>query len=171
MRDLIEFIHNGGGVRRFHTVRTLTDNTVAEHSFGVAWFAWLLTEGTARPKLLMACLAHDLAEQLVGDVPSPAKRALGVGNDLDELENKILEGQGLSFSLTPEEQRTLKLADCFDGMMFCLRERKMGSTLTNDAFFAYAGYVAAMKPSGVEAKILDTINELHRKAEGTDVRG
>lgn len=162
----LRFIQNGGSVRRFHTVRTIEPNTVAEHSFGVAWLVWVLTDGQARSRLLMACLAHDLAEQEVGDVPAPAKRALGIGVDINELEERILATNGLNYTLTTEEQRTLKLADCLDGMLYCTQERKQGNKFVDDVFDRYRSYVESMVPQGVEREVFNaviTMNEEARK--------
>ena len=162
----LRFVQNGGSVRRFHTVRTIEPNTVAEHSFGVAWLVWILTEGQARARLLMASLAHDLAEQEVGDVPAPAKRALGIGPDINELEDRILAANGVAFVLTPEEQRTMKLADCLDGMLYCAQERKQGNKFVDEAFEKYHSYVTSMNPQGVEREVFDaviTMNEEARK--------
>lgn len=160
MKKMVEFISNGGDVRRFHTVNTIGTNTVAEHSFGVVWIIWLLTGGQCRPKLLMAGAAHDLAEQVVGDVPSPAKRALGIGQDIDELETKILADHGTAFVLTPEEARTLKLADCLDGLLFCAKERSQGNRRIDGVADKYAEYIAEMNPCGVERDVFDAVKSI-----------
>lgn len=125
-----KFIFDGGASTRYHTVDMHYRQTIADHSFGVAWFCELITEGRAPKELIMAALTHDLAEHIVGDIPSPAKRSLGVGKMWDDFETKHLDEAGIAgyaWSLHPEEQVILKLADMLDGMMFCLRERKMGN--------------------------------------------
>lgn len=160
----LRFIQDGGNVRRFHTVPTIAIDTDARHSFGAAWLVWILTGGKARSRLLMGALAHDLAEQTVGDVPAPAKRALGIGIELNELEDRILLDAGFSFSLTPEEQRTLKIADNLDGMMFCVQERRMGNRHLDIVFDRYAEYTESMKPEGVEADLLRAVHTLMEEA-------
>lgn len=164
MKAMVEFIARGGSVRRFHTVRTISPNTVAEHSFGVVWFLWLLTGGQCRAKLLMAGASHDLAEQTVGDVPSPAKRALGIGHDLDELETRILADHGVAFTLTPEEARTLKLADCLDGLLYCAQERKQGNRWVDEIADKYAEYLTEMNPQGVEREAFDAVKTILEEA-------
>ncbi len=50
--------------------------SVADHSFGVAFIALLLAETAAPPvdkaKVLTIALLHDLPESVIGDVPTPA---------------------------------------------------------------------------------------------------
>jgi len=59
--------------------RGLTDvESVADHSFGVAFVALILAELVDEPidraKLLSIALLHDLPESLITDIPSPALR-------------------------------------------------------------------------------------------------
>lgn len=54
--------------------------SVAEHTFGVAILALLVAgqhPGLDRAKLLTLALLHDLAEALLGDLPTSARRLLG----------------------------------------------------------------------------------------------
>jgi 5'-deoxynucleotidase YfbR-like HD superfamily hydrolase len=141
----IEFVYEGGLVKRFHTMDTLKENSVAQHSFGVAWLCYLAREGKPSLELIMAALAHDLAEQAVGDIPSPAKRDLHVGSRLEELEARIRDNNGLPDLLSDEEQRTLKLADCLDGMMFCLHELRRGNKNVCIVFDRYRSYIEELQ--------------------------
>lgn len=145
--------------KRFHTMRTITENTVAEHGWGVACLVWELTRGQCSATLLAAALHHDLGEHIVGDVPAPAKRELGIGERLNALEDRILRHQGCvnTADLTALEARTLKLADCYDGMLFCVRERGLGNRTLNDVFTKYHSYVSALNPEGAELEILTAI--------------
>jgi 5'-deoxynucleotidase YfbR-like HD superfamily hydrolase len=93
----------------------------------------------------MAALAHDLAEHVVGDVPAPAKRSLGIGKLYEAAEQRCLDDAGIghySNNLSPWEYDILKLADCFEGMIFCLRERKFGNRNVDVIFGRYTSYVA-----------------------------
>lgn len=67
MRNRILFTMRGGEVVRYHTLMTIQRETVSSHSFGVAWFVYFL-QPEARAQVLMAALAHDLAEHMVGDL-------------------------------------------------------------------------------------------------------
>ena len=125
-----KFIFDGGQSKRYHTALVLKEQNIAEHSFGVAWFCELLTQGQARKELIMAALAHDLAEHMVGDIPSPVKRQLGVSEQFHRFEHGHLRTAGLGTyedELYQGEQATLKLADMMDGMMYCIRERRLGN--------------------------------------------
>jgi len=171
------FIFNGGYSTRYHTAEVHFRQTIADHSFGVAWLCELLTEGTASKDLIMAALAHDLAEHMVGDIPSPAKRALGVGAQFDEYELAHLKANGLSnyaASLMPAELDVLKYADMIEGMHFCLRERRLGNVNVDVIFGRFLSYVHQLvlsrNPTGeVELRVQSICGELvteYRKLEG-----
>ena len=122
------FTRDGGSVKRMHTVRTIHAQTVAEHSFGVAWLVWALADGKPSANLLMAALAHDVPEVEVGDLPSPTKRALNSGA-LQILEDKAMENNFLPLfnELTQQEQTILRLADMFELAFFCVDEHNLGN--------------------------------------------
>src|SRR6267378_8094848 len=63
----VNFIESGGYTQRMHCIPTIHPQSVAAHSFGVAWWCWLLTAGNPSANLLLAALAHDLPEHEVGD--------------------------------------------------------------------------------------------------------
>jgi len=136
LTEQIKFISRGSMVRRFHQHPQLVQDTDGRHSHGVAMLCYLLSLGEPSVALLMAALAHDLGEQVAGDVPAPTKRkmrAVEGGLDLDEYEREVLSNYDLDFGflLSAAEQRTLKLADALDGILHCARERAMGNrTLT-----------------------------------------
>jgi 5'-deoxynucleotidase YfbR-like HD superfamily hydrolase len=127
--DRIKFIHDGRDITRFHQLLGHVHRTQnnADHQWGVVMLAYLLADGAPSVNLLMAAATHDLAEQAVGDIPAPTKRALGLTNELDTMEGAVLTRYGLSFPLTDAEQQVLKLADSLDGMLYCCREASMGN--------------------------------------------
>lgn len=139
----LAFVFNGGKTKRYHTEDTLTSQTVADHSFGVAMLIELMAPG-CRKELLLAGLTHDLAEHLVGDVAAPVKRAnIELRAILQEAENGLLNDTGLNYEadLTQAEMYVLKAADYIDGMMFCIRERRMGSKVVVHIYNNYKRYV------------------------------
>lgn len=136
----LNFIYNGGKTKRFHTADTLTSQTVGEHSFGVAWLCHLIYPKASK-NLILAALAHDLAEHVVGDVSSPFKKAYpGVASALNELEISLLDEFELKFQLAEEEKLILKLADLIDGMMWAVRERRMGSLVAVEIYNNFRKY-------------------------------
>lgn len=137
MREVLQFISEGGSVVRYHTRPGIKPDTDAHHSHGVAMLCELLSGGGTKPQtganasanLLMAALSHDLAEQKPGDMSAPAKRLLRIGTYLHEVEQATLSEFGLDYEqfLTEREKLILSLADCFDGMMYCCRELTLGN--------------------------------------------
>lgn len=132
MLDRIRFVYEGGKTKRFHTSDTLTVQTVADHSFGVAMMVLLIAPRCTR-QLLLAALTHDLAEHQVGDMAAPVKRAYpDLKEKLQSMEDQLLYKHQLHFEGTLDEKElaVLKAADYLDGMMYCVRERRMGGQCT-----------------------------------------
>lgn len=157
MRNRIEFFLDGAETERYHTIRTLQRETVGHHSHGVAMFVILLGGGEG---VLRAALYHDLAEHILGDIPSPAKKKYGIGEQVNELEEQILKGVGFSAELTGDDKRKLKFADIFQGMSFCTREVKMGNAKLASVFYRYKTYAEELMPCGVEREIYDALLEI-----------
>ena len=152
MREVLQFVSAGTEVARYHTVRTLQAETVGHHSHGVALLC-LLLRPDATPALLKAALVHDLAEHQLGDLPSPAKKKYGIGEQVNALEAELLRGVGLDVALTGDEQRTLKIADILQGMMFCRREIDLGNNKMRVIFERYCSYAEDMMLVGRESVI------------------
>lgn len=158
MRKKIEFIVAGSETTRYHTVRTLQTETVGHHSHGVAMYCVLLG-GT--PNTVVAALTHDLAEHQLGDIPAPAKRQYGIGATVNELEERLLLDVGLRGEmLTKAELRTLKLADIFQGMTFCIREMQLGNKSMDIIYRRYASYAEDHVLVGKERELFDTLQEM-----------
>jgi 5'-deoxynucleotidase YfbR-like HD superfamily hydrolase len=127
LRSQLEFVFRGAAVKRWHVESTLQIQTDGAHSFGVAWFCYLLAGGKPSVNLLMAALSHDLAEQVVGDVPGRTKRQLLIGNKLEALENEHLSQHGMLFFLTEKEHEILHWADTMEAFMFTISEARLGN--------------------------------------------
>lgn len=158
----LQFIFDGGTSKRYHTVDTLRIQDIAAHSFGVAWLCELLTEEGASKNLIMAALAHDLAEHQCGDIPSPVKRRMGVGHLFHAEETKLLHDNQIAYEilLTPEEKLILKQADMIEGMLFCLRERQLGNTKIEEVYGRFSKYAMEDGPvAGTAMNILLEIND------------
>lgn len=156
--EQIEFVRNAGETRRFHTWPMLREQNVAAHSWHVTMILWLLygqCEPGIRMPLMMAGLTHDAPEWLVGDLPAPAKRSMDERIEIKgidtfrsawgRMEQDILSEHSLNFEdmLTPEELRMLKLADCMEGALYCIRERAMGNTLIAEPYRNFFSYIEA----------------------------
>lgn len=140
MKESLLFIIKGAEVTRYHTVKTLTEETVAHHSQMVALICWLIKPECSR-ELLVAALVHDLAEHVLGDIPAPSKREFGIGESVSALEDKLLDAAGLGVQLTSEEKHTLKFADNLQGLIKCGREIQMGNRQFQIVFDRYKSYL------------------------------
>jgi 5'-deoxynucleotidase YfbR-like HD superfamily hydrolase len=160
MKDTIQFIATGAEVIRYHTVFTFNNETVGHHSHGVAMMV-LMMKPDASASLLKAALYHDLAEQVVGDIPSPTKRQSGLGKHLDKLELAIIEDAGIENpKLTDEEARVLKLADIAQGALFCAREIQLGNKRLIPVFTRYIIYASEKGLEGREEHLFNAIREI-----------
>ena len=125
---------DGGETQRFHTCTLLRPDTVGQHSFGVACVIMHLWP-RAPGRMLRAALKHDMAEAYTGDLPSPAKRGLGIGEAFAAYEEQYLTSVGvLPETLVEWEDWLLKMADILDGLRVCVRERSMGNRLIEHAY-------------------------------------
>ena len=160
MKDTLNFIIAGTEVTRYHTVTTLVKETVGHHSHGVAMLARLLNPLAAR-QVVMAALFHDLAEHQTGDIPSPAKRQFGIGDKVDELEHRLMRAAGIVMpELSPDDARTLKLADLAQGALFCVREISLGNSRMRTVLDRYLAYAQEMILVGRERELFNIIKEI-----------
>lgn len=157
MKDTINFITEGADVKRYHTVRTLAEETVGHHSHGVAMFCLLLKPEASR-SLIMAALFHDLAEHKTGDIPSPAKREFDLGNKLAVLESMLMENVGIIMpNLSCEDSRVLKLADSLQGLHFSLRDAFLGNVKMYTVADRYISYINELKPTPSELEVFESV--------------
>ena len=127
--------------------------------------------------LIMAALTHDLAEQLASDVSAPAKRLLGIREQLHDLESDELADYDLNYEqhLTADEAVILKLADCFDGMLYCCRELALGNRnvmLIWRRFAEYATTITAGPSLPIEVSLrasvmFESIKEIYHETIST----
>ena len=167
----VEYALNGGMVKRFHSELTLTENTVGQHSFGVAWLAHFLSThlGTVeRYTLLLAALGHDLPEQEFGDVPAPAKREMGIRDLWNDHERDLQHQMGFGYedTLSDEGRRVLKLADVFDGAFYCCKERALGNRTIVGCFKNFMNYAAEIlnRDNQPETRMFEFANEVWERA-------
>lgn len=160
MRQTLEFIIAGTEVKRYHTVTTLINETVGHHSHGVAMLTLMIDPAASR-ELLLAALMHDLAEHQVGDIPSPAKREYGIGEQVSELEDRLMRAAGLVIpELSAADARTLKLADIAQGALFCAREVSLGNYRMRTVFNRYMSYAEGMMLVGRERELFKIIEDI-----------
>ena len=140
----LNLILKGGHVVRFHTKPTLKEETVAEHSYLVAWLLTLVMPTTPRAEHLLAALAHDLPEYVLGDLPSPAKKALGLSALYRKEEAILFEAAGMpdyEGMLTPQEAEVLKFCDNLAGYLKCRYEMQLGNRTLSAVVVNYRAYI------------------------------
>lgn len=124
----LESVLDAGLVKRYHTEDMNRQESVAEHSFGVAQIAIHLCGGAITAGLLKACLWHDAPELVTGDLPAPIKwKHPIITTALDAIEEEFMDENNLNIFLTTHEKRILKWADGLHLMWYCLKERKRGN--------------------------------------------
>lgn len=157
------YLLNGGATRRFHTITTIKDVTVAAHQYTVAWLCYVLTKEPAL-NLIMAALVHDTAEQVVGDVPSPTKKMLGSDVMFLRTEVKLLQDNCAEFLLTREEEHVLSIADKLAGMLECVQERALGNRNVELSFGRWAAYINNMTLTVNELAVYAVVQRLWKEA-------
>lgn len=164
--EALGFIRQGGQVRRFHNVQTTRMESVAEHSFNVAWLCYLLAERKPSPELIMAALAHDLPEGTLGDLPAPTKKLIGA--PLKKLEEQLLDKFGLNVKLDESDRNLLKQADIIDGMMFCLKERSLGNCTGDivNVYMTYRSYLSGVDKVPMSWLLMKYIHQLWEAIDG-----
>jgi 5'-deoxynucleotidase YfbR-like HD superfamily hydrolase len=158
MKETLNFIIRGAEVTRYHTVKTLVDETVGHHSQMVALLCWLVDPNCSR-NLLVAALAHDLAEHVLGDIPAPSKREFGIGESVNALEDRLLKNAGLGVQLDEHEKRLMKFADNLQGLIKCGREVQMGNRRLREVFDRYRSYLEANVMIGREKNLFNLVLE------------
>jgi 5'-deoxynucleotidase YfbR-like HD superfamily hydrolase len=164
LKETLNFIIRGAEVTRYHTVKTLVDETVGHHSHMVAMLCWVVYPNCSRD-LLVAALAHDLAEHVVGDCPAPAKRELGIGESVNALEERLLKSAGLDVRLDDYEKHLLKFADNLQGLIKCGREIEMGNKRLQSVFDRYRSYLEANVMIGREKELFNLVLEYFNESK------
>lgn len=122
----------GGAVKRCHTMMVHGEYNVAAHSFGVAQLIIAFEGGHPSLDLLKATLFHDLAEQVVGDVPAPVK--WDYGDRYAQVEVDFNLANNLAMPLKPQEVALLRWADMFEFMLWCTEQYRMGNSHARGLF-------------------------------------
>ncbi len=125
---LLRALDAAQNVARWHTVRTLGRQNLAEHSYEVA----LICARVGAPAfLIQRALEHDLGEEATGDVPAPFKRgAPQAGTLIDRAEEQYATGTLgclIADSNVPADMWLLKFADIVSGLRFALDELELGN--------------------------------------------
>lgn len=159
MVERLKAVERSARVRRYHTEPVIHQQNVGEHTYGVMWFILLMVDNPSAA-LLTAALMHDTPEYVVGDVPSPTKKAPVIKQAFDQLEDEVLERLLWKLPVISDvEARYLKLADLLEGAAFCLSELRRGNRDIETALGNYLHYIASMHPEGKAGEIFYYLKE------------
>lgn len=127
-----EFELRLSAVPRWVIVNTIQKQSVAEHSFNVAIIAPRIAinhfgvsqrDFETLYRITRYALLHDQYEAFTGDIPSPAKAALGIKENPSEFDTRVNEYEPASELI----ERVVKVADYIDAILFLSREMEMGN--------------------------------------------
>jgi 5'-deoxynucleotidase YfbR-like HD superfamily hydrolase len=133
-------------VERWGTVRRVTRQNVAEHSYFVAVYAGQIAEAIEWPgdrrTLYEYALAHDAPEVASGDIQGPTKRAAIDPERMAAFEAAESERRfGMSWiggiivmdsEINPEVKRIVKSADIMEEVMYLAMEMSLGNASVQD---------------------------------------
>lgn len=131
----VALLRAGGAVRRWHTLPTATEQTVAAHSWGVAVLLLEVWPERATRTMLQYALGHDVAECHTGDVPATAKwRSAELRSALRAEEDSWATEHGLerwtspeALGLTTEMHDVLRAADMLELVLWCDEQEELGA--------------------------------------------
>lgn len=165
-------IRDSAYLPRWAIVRTIRQQSVAEHSYFVGiyasrladWYGW---EGD-RGALLYSALTHDLDELITGDIPRPAKVSMLRDPGTKQAHKVWLKNEAgkhfpwLTETDSADVRMLVEFADMLEALAYCCEEMRMG----NSAMESYKNNMFEIARScGVRAdahfnkKGLDAISE------------
>lgn len=118
-------------VPRWAIIRTIKQQNVAEHSYYVAIYAKEIAEFVNLdkdevPLLVWVALLHDAEEMVTGDIPTPSKeRHLHIQRY--QILRDVEIGLSPDTNLSLAAHKILKIADCFEAIMFLVDEQYIGN--------------------------------------------
>ena len=150
--NIIKVARNGNAVKRWHTRRMLTSDSVGEHTANVLAIIFALDSHPSR-SLLHAALYHDIAEQWTGDIPATAKwRSARLKSACDSLEDDMMLENSIKVpALEGEERLTLKWADMLELLYRCFDEIELGNSTMHAVFKTGVEYLGTLEehPRGI----------------------
>jgi len=135
----LNFTRKGGAVKRFHTMTTVVEDRVSNHTYGVVNLIYALTDRKANHCLIKAAQYHDIEECLIGDISTGIKQKYpNLANELKKAEKDLSSGYNFKIKLTLPEKNILKLADILEGMYYVTEEIERGNFELLSAFKVYS---------------------------------
>lgn len=137
---------SSGQIKRYHTLPTVGQESVAEHSFGVALIILYLTEGTPG-NLIRWALTHDVAEAAIGDIPAPVKWKHPIlRTALEAIEEDFNGEYDLGVHLTEEQKGIAKYADLLQMCWYSVEQVRLGNKNLAPVFLRASKYIREQLP-------------------------
>jgi len=123
-----EILRKGAKVKRWHTITNVKEQTVADHSWGVASIILDVWPDSSN-SLITYALWHDIPEFVVGDVPVTAKWANeDLARAVEKAESQIAKKYKLFIELTETEKLKLAIADLLEVLWYASEEIALGNS-------------------------------------------
>lgn len=154
-------IRAAGNIKRFHTVLTIGEQTIASHSWNVAMIVMTI-KPDASTNLLKAALVHDMAEIETGDIPAQVKwSCVRLANAVKDIEEDFEAEHDIIFPLTEEEALILKIADMMELVQYVHEQWKMGNRHLEGAFIRGVDYLNRLELNHEAKEMLASILKEH----------
>ena len=162
----LKLARNAGAVIRYHTVRTIRQQTLADHQWNVVMILlWVFPEAPSH--LLRAALMHDLPEYHTGDVPATAKwghEPLAAALEAAECDAWGMLGVTDPVAgLAPDEKCLLKFCDGAELVLWCMEEGRMGNRFAAAPAARVLYRFRGVDFSNLPARTRELFNELERE--------
>ncbi len=136
--DIAKFIvqsRAGGRTERCHNIPHHGSYNVAAHSWGVAMLLYYIWPDDF-PRLAIYCLAHDVPEAWVGDIPSPTlKYTPGLKSVVENLEVRLLYRIALrsTTELSREDEAKVRACDQLEFWLWAKEQQAFGNRYVQEA--------------------------------------
>lgn len=156
MRDAAE-------VKRYHTQRTLRQQTLGAHSFNMLLLVDQLAP-MARKEVWQAVMHHDLPELFTGDMPAPIKRLHPELKVIMQEAEEDLTPLYRELHLTVGEEQLVKFCDTMELTLWCLEEWQMGNRyvkacIVNGITWMWEAPMALGDSADAQLELLHSVSE------------
>jgi len=174
-RDILRFLNIAEKLKcelRHSWTSTMRQESVAEHSWRLCIFSWLLKERLPEydmDKVMKMCLFHDLGEALAGDVPSFYKNEKDEKREEDAIKNilSMLDGglrtelEELFIEMKEQKSKEAKLFKALDKLEAVIQHNEAPIESWIPLEFELNKTYGSEEVKGIQ--ILEELRELARK--------
>ena len=156
-----EILRKGSKVKRWHTITNVKEQTVADHSWGVASIILDMWPDSSN-SLITFALWHDIPEYIVGDTPVTAKwQDENLAKVVEKAERRVAKEHKLYVKLTTIEKFKLAVADLLEVLWYASEEIALGNSNFLKVFHTARKRLETLIQSmDCKAYVTDIINHL-----------